>query len=428
MAYMPPAWEQDYVTAEISEILGAYLESYAKKPAGMSDQTWLTEQLAREKEISQETAARLAERLCAAAMLVQEAEQQAQAGLERKLVLDDWLREQVPRYRQQQGDAPVLARLRRIQQAYQAAWQRFSPGEGKGKAGGAAAGITAAAAGTDINTDLPPDALSGTALVSGLTKSLQMEYQQTLKDDFGLLDIPEEYIENTLDNFEFGDAVCDISKNAALAGAGGLAIASGLTTLQDIRQKKLSKSQVLVKSLQNGQTAGLKIAISGALRVCTERRLLTLFGVRTPAVVYVGIASLSIEGVRILYQYFKGELTVLEAVDHMGRNSLSIITCIGFSTQGAVLGAAGLAVIPIVGPVTGAILGGMAGSIIGSKISDREYQYGKKMYSMLMQGVWQIITNDLKAMQREMQAMELARAYTRERVPQPLRTLWVTTR
>ena len=156
--------------------------------------------------------------------------------------------------------------------------------------------------------------------------------------------------------------------------------------------------------------------------------MLTLFGVRTPAVVYVGIASLSIEGVRILYQYFKGELTVLEAVDHMGRNSLSIITCIGFSTQGAVLGAAGLAVIPIVGPVTGAILGGMAGSIIGSKISDREYQYGKKMYSMLMQGVWQIITNDLKAMQREMQAMELARAYTRERVPQPLRTLWVTTR
>lgn len=408
--------------AEAADIIEAFLEAYERKPADMSDEVWLAQQLEGGAVMSTEDAARAASELCEAVDLAERAERRAQNGVDKGETIDDWLRRQVSEQRDKPewGDADVFGRLTQMNDAFQSAWQRPSKDDDRRHGAAVASGFTATGvAGLDAMT--PP--LQGTEVYGGLTQSLQMEYQHTMQHDFGLMNLQDDLVENALDQYAFGDIVSSLSKNAALAGGGGLAIASGLMALQDIRKGRFSVSETLMKSWKNGQTAGLKIAVSGALRVCTERRLVTLLGTRTPAVIYVGVASLGIEGTRVMHSCLQGEITRLQAADRMGRNSLSIVLCIGFSTQGAALGAASLAIIPVVGPIAGSILGGMVGSVVGTKLAQREWLMAKKAYSSLSQTIHEIEMNDIRALRQLRQAKKMALAYAHA-VTVPQKLLW----
>ena len=408
--------------AEVADIIEAFLEAYEQKSEDVSDEAWLAQQLEGGAVMSTEDAARAASELCEAVDLAERAERRAQNGVDKGETIDDWLRRQVSEQRDKPewGDADVFGRLTQMNDAFQSAWQRPSKDDDRRHGAAVASGFTATGvAGLDAMT--PP--LQGTEVYGGLTQSLQMEYQHTMQHDFGLMNLQDDLVENALDKYAFGDIVSSLSKNAALAGGGGLAIASGLMALQDLRKGRFSVSETLMKSWKNGQTAGLKIAVSGALRVCTERRLVTLLGTRTPAVIYVGVASLGIEGTRVMHSCLQGEITRLQAADRMGRNSLSIVLCIGFSTQGAALGAASLAIIPVVGPIAGSILGGMVGSVVGTKLAQREWLMAKKAYSSLSQTIHEIEMNDIRALRQLRQAKKMALAYAHA-VTVPQKLLW----
>ena len=415
--------------AEVADIIEAFLEAYEQKSEDVSDEAWLAQQLEGGAVMSTEDAARAASELCEAVDLAEQAERGAQDGMDRGETIDDWLRRQVSDQRERSrrdssddaiGDADVFGRLTQVNDAFQSAWQKPSKDDDRRHGAAVASGFTATGvAGLDAMT--PP--LQGTEVYGGLTQSLQMEYQHTMQHDFGLMNLQDDLVENALDKYAFGDIVSSLSKNAALAGGGGLAIASGLMALQNLRKGRFSVSETLMKSWKNGQTAGLKIAVSGALRVCTERRLVTLLGTRTPAVIYVGVVSLGIEGTRVMHSCLQGEITRLQAADRMGRNSLSIVLCIGFSTQGAALGAASLAIIPVVGPIAGSILGGMVGSVVGTKLAQREWLMAKKAYSSLSQTIHEIEMNDIRALRQLRQAKKMALAYAHA-VTVPQKLLW----
>ena len=201
------------------------------------------------------------------------------------------------------------------------------------------------------------------ALTKAQAKELQLDVQQ--KNSFP---------SNEWNNYNTLDLAKHIGKNAGLAGVQAAVITTGFNLAAKVMSgEKIDTDATLELALATGADAGIKAAAAGAIKVGAEKGIISVLPKGTPISVIANIACLGIENIKILGKVATGELTMTQALDHMGRTSTSMIYGMGWGAKGAVLGAAALSWIPIVGPIVGGLVGGMVGYMAGSKVGNAIY-------------------------------------------------------
>lgn len=175
--------------------------------------------------------------------------------------------------------------------------------------------------------------------------------------------------------FQTKDLALQIGKNAAMAGMQAATITTGFSlAAQVVEGEDIDIDETIGLALTTGADAGVKAATAGALKVASEKGIIRIIPDGTPVKIIANIACVSIENIKILSRVALGETTLTQAMDQMGRTSVSMVYSLGWGTTGMEIGAVALYWIPIVGPVVGGLTGGIVGSMVGSKFGQTVYE------------------------------------------------------
>ena len=168
--------------------------------------------------------------------------------------------------------------------------------------------------------------------------------------------------------FETKVLLGNIAKQTATAGLQGAAIGAGIDIACKICQgKDIKASDVVKTALQTGADFGTKTAVAGALKVSTEKGLISL-PKGTPAATYASIAFVAVENLKVLGQMAEGKITPLECLDKMAQTTVATTAGIVASVKGTSIGAEIGSVLGPIGTAAGAFCGGIIGYMAGNKI------------------------------------------------------------
>ena len=213
---------------------------------------------------------------------------------------------------------------------------------------------------------------SGT-LTKAEAKKLQLDTQES-----GVL--PRE----DWNTFNTKELALNIGKNAGLAGLQAAVITTGFDLVaKKVKGEPIEGDEMLELALKTGADSGIKAATAGALKVVSEKGVVTIIPPGTPAGVIAQVTCVGIENAKILAKAASGEITLTEALDMMGRTTTAMMYGLGWGSTGMAIGAVALSWIPIVGPVIGGVVGGTIGYMAGSKFGSAVYSGLKKVGSAI---------------------------------------------
>ena len=197
-------------------------------------------------------------------------------------------------------------------------------------------------------------------------------------------------------SFKIKDIAKGVGKQAGIAALITAAISSGLYVIsKKVKGEEIKKKEVLQTALTTGADAGVKVALTGALKVAVEKGIIKAIPKSTPVGALAGIACATVENVKTLWKYSKGETTGTEALDTMARSTL---------TMGSGLIAMGL-LIPAEAPIAVAVVGGAVAYAIGEKVGDTIYQGLKKMAPLAKKAAvstWNFVKNKVSGLANTM--------------------------
>lgn len=184
--------------------------------------------------------------------------------------------------------------------------------------------------------------------------------------------------------FNTKELILNIGKNAGIAGLHGAAITTGFDLIaKKIQGESVDSDETVEMALKAGTDSGIKAAAAGALKVVSEKGVITIIPNGTPPAAIANIACVSIENAKKLAKVANGEITMTEALDLMGRTSTTMVYGLGWGTTGMAIGAVALSWLPIVGPVVGGIVGATVGYMAGSQFGSVVYSGVKKASSFI---------------------------------------------
>ncbi|MDO4329082.1 MAG: hypothetical protein Q4C66_07085 [Lachnospiraceae bacterium] len=232
----------------------------------------------------------------------------------------------------------------------------------------------------EVQAAFPGKTVTDTIHVDGISsKPLSVEEAKALQND-----LQEQGQFPTVDynTFQTKDLALHIGKNAGMVGLQSAVVTTGFTLAANaLSGEKIDSDAIIETALVTGADTTVKAAAAGALKVGAEKGIISILPPGTPARVIADIACLGIENAKILAKVATGELTMSEALDKMGRTSTAMVYGLGWGGSGALIGAAALSWVPIVGPIVGGLVGGMAGYMTGSKFGTALYNGVKKIGS-----------------------------------------------
>jgi len=132
-------------------------------------------------------------------------------------------------------------------------------------------------------------------------------------------------------------------------------------------------------SIKGSAHVGVQVAVSGAVVVAVKNGWLGTVLKNTPAGRIVNMVHIGLENAKVLFKLNNGEISSDEALDAMGRTTVSAAAAIAGAVEGAALGATYGTVFGPIGTFVGGFVGGMAGGLAGSKIGEAVYEGGKKI-------------------------------------------------
>ncbi len=187
-------------------------------------------------------------------------------------------------------------------------------------------------------------------------------------------------------NFRTQELVKSIGKQAGTAGL----LAAGLSVGIDVIQKVLNGEEIDWKdegmlALESGLTAGSVVALSGALKVCSEQGILALIPKGTPISLIASIVFVAIEDFKVLYKIAKGELSMDEGLGELTKTTVVVSAGLYTATHGAAIGAAMGCVLGPVGSFIGTLIGGMLGYIVGSGIAEKIIEIVKDIKNFIVE-------------------------------------------
>lgn len=205
--------------------------------------------------------------------------------------------------------------------------------------------------------------ITSTELTKGQAKELQ--YKAQFENEIPVTD---------WNTFKNKDLALQIGKNAGMVGLQAAAITTGFSlAAQIINGEGIDVEETVETALKTGADAGVKAATTGALKVASEKEIIKMIPKGTSVGTIANIACVSIENIKILAKVAIGEISMMQAMDQMGRTSVSMVYSLGWGATGMAIGVTALSWIPIVGPVVGGLIGGLVGGIAGSKFGSTVY-------------------------------------------------------
>lgn len=210
-------------------------------------------------------------------------------------------------------------------------------------------------------TDKVP--ISSDALSKAEVKSLQEQIQQGGE-------IPA----SRWNSFNTKELALSLGKNAAITGMQAAAVSVGFSLAQKaLKGEMIDKDELVDTALRTGADVGVKNVTAGALTVWAGRSSISALANAAPGTL-AKIAAVSVENVKILAKVAKGELSLTQGMDAMGRTGSAMVCGLSCVAKGSAIGAAALSWIPVVGPVVGGIIGGSIGYFAGSSFGQAVYK------------------------------------------------------
>ena len=140
--------------------------------------------------------------------------------------------------------------------------------------------------------------------------------------------------------------------------------------------------EVVEAALTGGADFGVKAATAGALKVASEKEILSVIPKGTPAGTFANIAYVAVENVKVLGKVATGELTLREGLEKMQETTASTVAGLASMSKGAAIGGAvGLAFGPV-GAAVGGFVGGTVAYMAGSKVGELAVKGARKVFEV----------------------------------------------
>ncbi|MBP3411866.1 MAG: hypothetical protein J6K89_01260 [Oscillospiraceae bacterium] len=188
-------------------------------------------------------------------------------------------------------------------------------------------------------------------------------------------------------SFNTKELALNLGKNAAITGMQAATVTAGFCLAQKaIKGEPIEKEEIVHTAISTGMDAGIKNATAGALEVWAQKSPSSVLQKITPAG-WGKVAAVGIENAKILWKVAKGEMTLTQGADAMGRTSTAMVAGLSAAAKGSAIGAAALGWIPVVGPIVGGMVGGMVGYAAGSTVGQAVYKGVKAVGSAVKNAV-----------------------------------------
>ncbi|MDR1606217.1 MAG: hypothetical protein LBS41_03795 [Streptococcaceae bacterium] len=213
-----------------------------------------------------------------------------------------------------------------------------------------------------------PDGTTSTPLTKQGAKDLQKEAQSGNWNDLNW------------NEYRTKDIAIGIGKQAGKAALMGAAIGVGFNVAQKVwHGEKIDGEEIIETALISGADFGVKAAAAGALKVGSEKGIISAIPKGTPAGTIANIVFVGVENAKVLRKIATKELTVIEGINQMEQVTVSTVAGIAASVNGAEVGAAiGIGFGPV-GIVVGGFVGGTVGYMAGSKVGETVVKVRQKI-------------------------------------------------
>ena len=102
--------------------------------------------------------------------------------------------------------------------------------------------------------------------------------------------------------------------------------------------EEIDGQEVVEAALTGGADFGVKAATAGALKVASEKEILSVIPKGTPAGTFANIAYVAVENVKVLGKVATGELTLREGFEKMQETTASTVAGLASMSKGAAIG------------------------------------------------------------------------------------------
>lgn len=212
-----------------------------------------------------------------------------------------------------------------------------------------------------------PDGTTSNPLSKERAQQMRDEAQSGTARDLGYND------------YQLKDLALNVGKQAGNVGIQAAFFGMGVHAVQKVMNgEDVEVDEVVEAGVAVGSDAFVKTAAGGALKVASEKELISLIPKGTSANTITQIACMGAENVKILWKAAKGEMTMSEAANEMGKTNVALFAGLKTAAVGAAKGAAILSGIPVVGQLAGGLAGGTIGYITGSSVGEKVYEGAKK--------------------------------------------------
>lgn len=130
----------------------------------------------------------------------------------------------------------------------------------------------------------------------------------------------------------------------------------------------IEAGEVIKKALESGTDFGVKAALSGALKVASEKEIISLIPKGTPVSTIANIAYVAVEDAKVVSKIATGELNVIEGMNQLEETTVSAIAGLATMAKGAEIGAEIGTMLGPAGTAIGGFLGGTIGFCAGSTV------------------------------------------------------------
>lgn len=176
------------------------------------------------------------------------------------------------------------------------------------------------------------------------------------------------------------DLALNIAKEVGVTALQSAVTEAGHFILERIENDEpIEFDEVIEVALKSGADTGIKVATASALKIASEKGVLTTLPKGTNTNTFTAIAHLAVENVKIAAKVFTGELTPKEGFQMMkktiGPCIAGLIATVKDSSLGSVIGS----VFGPIGTTVGSFIGGVLGKMAGSKMGQAVIAGAKKV-------------------------------------------------
>lgn len=176
------------------------------------------------------------------------------------------------------------------------------------------------------------------------------------------------------------DLAIGIGKQAGYAALQGAAISVGFDVATKLwNGEEIEGKEVVKTAVKGGADFGVKAAAAGAIKVGSEKGILSVVPKGTPASTISNIAFVAVEDVKVVGKMATGELSFKEGVEKLEQTTVSTAAGLAAMGKGAAVGSAIGAVLGPAGTAIGGFIGGTIGYMAGSKVGETVVKAAQKV-------------------------------------------------